>query len=222
MMLLVTTIYRWWNRNGWYIIFFGSLLMLLLLSIWNRFFSTSSSSDTHTSPITFRSILQQLKLSNSNSNSNVKDSSLKKKKVNHPPPKRKQSSSTSTSTSTSTFVSNGEARCKEFLEYIFQKPFHKVRPDFLRNPVTNSTLELDCYNEQLKLAVEYNGKQHYEYNKKMHQQDRTQFHNQQYRDYIKKDLCEKHGIRLIIVPYTISPADIPSFLYTQLVDRRRP
>jgi len=220
MMLLVTTIYRWWNRNGWYIIFFGSLLMIFLLSIWNRFFSTSS--DNTPRSITFRSILQQLKLTNSESN----NSSLKKKKGNttamKTPPRRlpnkklQLQTKPKQTTFSSSFVSNGEAQCKEFLEYLFQKPFHKVRPDFLRNPVTKSTLELDCYNEELQLAVEYNGKQHYEYNKKLHQQDRTQFHNQQYRDYMKKELCKKHGVRLIVVPYTVPTERIPEFLYEQL------
>lgn len=116
--------------------------------------------------------------------------------------------------------SKGEEECRRFLEYFFQKKFERVRPSFLTNPITGQCLELDCYNEELKLAVEYNGAQHYQYNRMMHQHSKHSFQNQQYRDYIKKDLCEKHGIRLIIVPYTISPADIPSFLYKELVNHR--
>jgi len=108
--------------------------------------------------------------------------------------------------------------CKDFLEYYFQKPFMKKRPSFLINPITNMTLELDCYNEELKLAVEYNGKQHYQYNKMMHQDNKLNFQNQQYRDYIKKDLCKRYGIHLIIVPYSIQTNDIPNFLYQQLKD----
>lgn len=112
--------------------------------------------------------------------------------------------------------SKGEKKCKEFLEYIFNKKFDKIRPYFLTNPITNQPLELDCFNEELKLAIEYNGKQHYEYNKMMHQNSKHAFQNQQYRDHIKKELCEKHGIRLITVPYTIQEQDIPSFLYNEL------
>jgi hypothetical protein len=113
-------------------------------------------------------------------------------------------------------VSSGEQKCKEFLEFVFEKPFIKVRPEFLKNPITNSHLELDCYNEDLKLAVEYNGKQHYEFNKMMHNNQKVNFHNQQYRDYIKQDLCKKNNINLIIVPYQVSIEDIPNFLYEEL------
>ena len=61
--------------------------------------------------------------------------------------------------------SKGEKECRKVLENLFNKPFSKSRPDFLRNPVTggNFNLELDCYNQELSLAVEYNGIQHYKY-----------------------------------------------------------
>jgi len=61
--------------------------------------------------------------------------------------------------------SKGELECRRVLQETFKKPFHKDRPDFLRNPVTggNFNLELDCYNPELKLAVEYSGQQHYKY-----------------------------------------------------------
>lgn len=55
-------------------------------------------------------------------------------------------------------VSKGEARCKRVMESIFKKPFTKQRPEFLTN---GNRFELDCYNEQLALTVEYNRKQHY-------------------------------------------------------------
>jgi hypothetical protein len=112
--------------------------------------------------------------------------------------------------------SKGEKICKEFLEFIFQKDFTKVRPDFLINPITNQPLEIDCYNDELKLAIEYNGKQHYEYNKMMHQNSQHSFQNQKYRDYIKSELCKKNGITLIIVPYKIKHDEIPEYLYQQL------
>ena len=61
--------------------------------------------------------------------------------------------------------SKGEIECRRVLEHLFRRPFNKSRPDFLRNPVTggNFNLELDCYNRDLRLAVEYNGAQHYKY-----------------------------------------------------------
>jgi hypothetical protein len=112
-------------------------------------------------------------------------------------------------------TSKGEKKCREFLEFITKKPFEKVRPSFLINPVTQRPLELDMYNEELRLAIEYNGAQHYHYNQMMHG-NRDSFHNQKYRDLIKKQLCEQHNIRLIVVPCTVPEHEIPTFLYDRL------
>ena len=61
--------------------------------------------------------------------------------------------------------SRGEAECRRVLQNMFKRPFNGARPDFLRNPVTggNFNLELDCFNSEMRLAVEYNGVQHYKY-----------------------------------------------------------
>ena len=42
--------------------------------------------------------------------------------------------------------SKGEIECKRVLEKIFNKPFNKIRPQFLNNMVTggNYNLEIDC------------------------------------------------------------------------------
>jgi len=112
-------------------------------------------------------------------------------------------------------TSKGELQCKAFLEFYFQKKFTKIRPNFLKNPVTGQNLELDLYNEDLKLAIEFNGAQHFEFNTWMHQ-NRDRFQNQLYRDLIKQDLCKKNGICLIIVPYTVSEVDIAPFLFEAL------
>jgi len=78
--------------------------------------------------------------------------------------------------------SKGEIECRKTLESIFNKPFNKARPDFLRNPVTgNFNLELDCFNPELKLAVEYNGIQHYKFTPFFHR-THDAFLNQKYRD----------------------------------------
>lgn len=110
--------------------------------------------------------------------------------------------------------SKGEQTCKEFLESYFQKPFTKIRPAFLTNPVTKQPLEIDLFNEELRLGVEYNGRQHYEYNTYMHQNSRDRFQNQQYRDILKSQMCEQNGITLITVPYHVK--DIPHYLYQEL------
>ena len=116
--------------------------------------------------------------------------------------------------------SKGEVECRRVLEQHFSRPFAKARPDFLRNPVTSqgmdsNNLELDCYNAELKLAVEYNGIQHYKYIPYFHK-NKEAFQNQKYRDYMKREICEKNGITLIEVPYTVKVDEIKSFLLNKL------
>jgi len=120
--------------------------------------------------------------------------------------------------------SKGEVECRRVLEEFFSRPFSKDRPDFLRNPVTSNgldsnNLELDCYNPELKLAVEYNGIQHYKYIPYFHK-SKDAFQNQKYRDYMKKEICEKNGITLIEVPYTVKVPEIKSFLLNKLSNNK--
>ncbi len=113
--------------------------------------------------------------------------------------------------------SKGETECRRVLQKIFQRPFLKARPDFLNNPVTGNqfNLELDCYDHSLKLAVEYNGQQHYQYNKFFHR-NREHFLNQKYRDDMKRRICKEMGITLIEVPYTVKIENIEKYLLNEL------
>lgn len=111
--------------------------------------------------------------------------------------------------------SEGEKECRRVLENMFSKPFPKARPDFLNNSVTSSNLELDCYNEEMKLAVEYQGVQHYKYVPYFHP-NKEAFMNQKYRDEMKRALCRQNGITLIEVPYTVPVEEIESYLRSQL------
>lgn len=107
--------------------------------------------------------------------------------------------------------SKGETICRQVLEQIYKVPFPSVRPDILKNPETNRNLELDGYNEDLKIAFEYNGKQHYEYPNAFHRTEQ-QFINQRRRDIFKLDKCDEHGIYLITIPYTVPHDAIPKFI----------
>lgn len=112
--------------------------------------------------------------------------------------------------------SKGEIQCKHALENIFKKPFKKVRPNFMFNDITGSNLELDLYNPELKLCVEYSGRQHYQYVPFFHRNGKQDFYNQKYRDKIKKELCHKNGITLIVVPYTVKLHNIEKFIIKEL------
>ena len=114
--------------------------------------------------------------------------------------------------------SKGEIECRYVLEDIFRRPFKKYRPDFLNNPVTGGSfnMELDCYNPELKLAVEYSGKQHYEYVPYFHK-NKEAFLNQNYRDELKRRMCKDNMITLIEVPYTVKIEDIRKYLINKLL-----
>lgn len=99
-------------------------------------------------------------------------------------------------------LSKGETLCKKAIEDIYKKPFYCVRPDFLKNPETGRNLELDLYNDELKIAVEYNGAQHYLFPNRLHS-DYEEFLGQIRRDKLKVDLCDENGIYLITVPYNV-------------------
>ena len=114
-------------------------------------------------------------------------------------------------------VSRGEAECKRVLENIFDKPFNKIRPNFLNNPVTGGdhNLEIDCYNEELKLGVEFNGAQHAKYIPFFHKNYEA-FMNQKYRDELKRRMCKDNRITLIEVPHTVKTENIETYLIKEL------
>jgi hypothetical protein len=100
-------------------------------------------------------------------------------------------------------ISKGEDIVGEVFQDIMQKEIKRnIRPDFLRNPETGKALELDCYDEEYKIAVEYNGIQHYKYPSAFHKSEQ-QFYDQLYRDRLKKKLCEEEGVYLIPIPYWV-------------------
>jgi very-short-patch-repair endonuclease len=101
------------------------------------------------------------------------------------------------------------------VESIFGVPFEKTRPDFLNNHVTKNNLELDCYNADLKIAVEFDGRQHYEFVPFFHRNEDA-FRAQQYRDYMKQKKCEENGILLIRVPYTTTLEQIEPYIRSSL------
>jgi hypothetical protein len=132
------------------------------------------------------------------------------KKVRNPK-KLGQDQIISSSNSQEPKESKGERASRSAAERIFGKTFTKIRPDFLRNVVTNHNLEIDVYNEELKLGIEYSGKQHYEFVPYFHKNYEA-FLNQKYRDEMKKTKCKENGIQLIEIPYTVKIEDIESFI----------
>ena len=98
--------------------------------------------------------------------------------------------------------SRGESICREVFERIYRRPFPSTRPDFLKNPESGCNLELDGYCEELQIAFEYNGIQHYTYPNWIHKTEKD-FEKQVRRDQYKIHSCEISGVYLISIPYTI-------------------
>ncbi len=100
-------------------------------------------------------------------------------------------------------VSMGEELTTKALETLLGRQVQsQIRPFFLRNPETGRPLELDCYDPVSRIAVEYSGRQHYEFPSSFFTNEQD-FYNQVYRDQLKRELCDKNGVYLITVPYSI-------------------
>lgn len=114
-----------------------------------------------------------------------------------------------------------ESRCRQILEDIYGRKFESIRPDFLKNPKTGRNLELDCYNADLRLALEYDGIQHSKYNKFFHRKGPQQFVDQAKRDLFKDKTVKKMGIDLVRVPHYIRYDDLERFIRTRLKELGR-
>ena len=79
-------------------------------------------------------------------------------------------------------------------KYVLEKTF-----DWLKNPKTNANLYLDIYIDDIKVAIEYDGKQHFQ--PTMPHQTQDDVTAIQERDMIKEQLCEEHGIKLVRFSY---------------------
>jgi len=94
--------------------------------------------------------------------------------------------------------SKGESFCRKFFEEKFGKEFPKIRPEWLTNENGNR-LELDGYCEELNIAFEYNGRQHYEIVKDFKMTEEDLLFTQEM-DKIKKEKCLERDIILYIIP----------------------
>lgn len=74
-----------------------------------------------------------------------------------------------------------------------------TNPKFLRTN-KNKGLELDVFVPSKKLAIEYNGSQHYFFNKHYHN-SKKDFLKSKLNDAKKIDLCKKNKINLIVIKY---------------------
>ena len=109
-------------------------------------------------------------------------------------------------------------------DYVVPK---KVRP-FEANATNRHVLQLDCFNDKLKLGLEANGRQHDEvvphFNK-----NEAGLARQKAKDAHKRNLCEEYQVPLIIAPHQlletvpaanlagVPPVALHAFLSSELV-----
>ena len=107
--------------------------------------------------------------------------------------------------------------CREIIERLTEKTFPTKRPNFLRvGSGLGQILQLDGYNEELKVAFEYDGEQHYIEFKHYGKPGRLEA--QQERDKIKDQKCLENGIKLLRIPYFIK--DKEEYIKSWLIENK--
>ena len=101
-----------------------------------------------------------------------------------------------------------ERTCRYIFEDLLHKKFPPRKPKFLEG------LHLDGYNEELGLAFEYSGSQHYQIVLFFHPQGQMNLDAQIWRDWEKRALCHREGVILITIPYCV--VDLETFIRSAL------
>lgn len=110
----------------------------------------------------------------------------------------------------------GEKISKSAIEFLLDKPFPKVRPSWLKTD-NDTLLELDGFNEELKIAFEYQGEQHYNFIEYFHKTEENFKKRLEY-DKLKEILCKNNNVFLIIIPYTTQNEKICKFIAEKLLE----
>ena len=97
-------------------------------------------------------------------------------------------------------ASRSERIVRAYFEQLFDKPFPRIRPDWLRN-TTGYKLELDGYCDSLSLAFEHQGEHHHREVKAFRSQSLAAIRQ---RDARKRRLCRNRGVTLIEIPQLVS------------------
>lgn len=106
-----------------------------------------------------------------------------------------------------------ERLCREIFESMLEAEFPSRYPDWLLNERGNR-MQLDGYCEELALAFEYQGVQHYEQVERFHG-SKANLQRRIRDDEWKRLICHERGVTLIEVPYTVAVDKMPAFIKKQ-------
>ena len=108
--------------------------------------------------------------------------------------------------------SKSEEIARTTFQHLFKVPFKKVRPKWLRNS-RGRIMEIDGYNDSLKIGFEYQGRQHFEsigiYG--------TDIVQRKADDQLKFELCSQNGVRLFYLTYQDSYEDFAKQIKDQAI-----
>ena len=110
--------------------------------------------------------------------------------------------------------SRSEAAIIKVLETITGRSFPTVFPNWL--VWEGATLELDGYNDDLKVGLEFSGPLHTKWNPQI--ENYPKYFERVVRDVVKKKLCQKHGVSLIVVDMSLPSVHWRNYLLSRLHD----
>lgn len=122
--------------------------------------------------------------------------------------------------------SKGEKICRQVVKELYRDSDIRYNVRGLTNLVndmTNRSLEIDILLPDERIAIEYQGEQHYKSTRFNPDEPpdvlmtKPEINSQQHRDQIKAKWCQKHGIKLINVPYNYNTYDaIKSYILSEI------
>lgn len=112
-----------------------------------------------------------------------------------------------------------EELCRLYIERLTGKKFPKASPSWLVHRSTGRRLQLDGYCEELKIAFEHDGEQHYTYPNTWHKTEK-EYEESCERDKLKNLYCKENGVKLIRIRASIAEDKIEEYIEKQLKSKR--
>tara|TARA_B100001057_G_C22786336_1_gene925726 strand:+ start:155 stop:1588 length:1434 start_codon:yes stop_codon:yes gene_type:complete len=111
-----------------------------------------------------------------------------------------------------------ERLCRHYFEQLTNGQFLSVKPKWLLNKNGNR-MELDGLCEELSLAFEHQGKQHYQKIDHFNRRAET-LRWRLDSDDLKRKICKERSITLIEVPYWVENKDLPEWIANEINSKR--